>query len=90
MRDILEGTVQLHLKWLLCYLVLEEKMFSLSTLNGRVQSFNNGPADSLNKPTPIGYDTLSSVKRNNVKQSCTYVRFNDNYILYLASQAWCF
>ena len=70
MHDILEGTLQLHLKWLLAYLVIEEKIISLNTLNSRIQSFNYGPADSSNKPTPISLDTLSSTTRNNVKQSC--------------------
>lgn len=60
MHDILEGTLQLHIKWLLSYLILDKKMFSLDTLNGRMQSFNYGSVDSSNKPTPI----------SNVKQSC--------------------
>ena len=72
MHDILEGTLQLHLKWLLNSQILKEKMYSLRTLNARIQSFNFGPADSPNRPTPISYDTLSSSTRNNVKQSCTY------------------
>lgn len=70
MHDILEGTLQLNMKWLLKHLILDEKMFSLDALNGRMQSFDYGMADSSNKPTPISYDTLSSTTRNNVKQSC--------------------
>lgn len=79
MHDILEGTLQLHLKWLLSSQILEEKMYSLRTLNDRIQSFSYGPADSPNRPTPISHDTLSTTKRNNVKQSCKSIIVHNNH-----------
>lgn len=68
--DIMHDILQLHLKWLLSSQILEEKMYSLRTLNDRIQSFSYGPVDSPNRPTTISHDTLSATKRNNVKQSC--------------------
>ena len=69
MHDVLEGTLQLHIKHLLKYLILEQKLFSLNSLNERIQSFLYGPADTCNKPTIISNDTLTS-SGNSVKQSC--------------------
>ena len=68
MHDILEGTLQLHIKWLLRYLI-HEKFLSLGTLNKRIVSFGYGQVDSLNKPTPISQDTMAS-STNTIKQSC--------------------
>lgn len=69
MHDILEGTLQLHIKWLLKYLIIEEAFFPLDLLNTRICSFAYGPADTNNKPTIIGNETLTS-NGNCVKQSC--------------------
>lgn len=69
MHVILEGTLQLHLKWLLRYLIRGEELFSLETLNHRIQSFKYGQADSKNKPTIISHETLSS-SSNSVIQLC--------------------
>lgn len=68
MHDILEGTLQLHIKYLLKYLILEENLFSLNLLNERMQSFLYGP-DNNNKPSIISNDTLIS-SGNCLKQSC--------------------
>ena len=70
MHDILEGTLQLHIRHLLKYLILQEKLFSLNTLNERIQSFLYGPADTCNKPTTISDDIIIS-SGNCLKQSCT-------------------
>lgn len=69
MHDILEGTLQLHIKWLLRHFIYKNKLFSLETLNSRMKSFNFGQSDSSNKPTSITQDTLTSLS-NSVKQSC--------------------
>jgi len=69
MHDILEGVIQLHTKCLLKYLILDEKMFTLSTLNDRILNFQYGPTDSSNKPSIISHDTLTS-SGNTVRQSC--------------------
>jgi len=69
MHDILEGTLQLHIKWLLKYLILEKNFFSLNSLNIRIQSFAYGPADTSNKPTIISNEMLVS-NGNCLKQSC--------------------
>lgn len=71
MHDILESTIQLHIEWLLRQFILEDKIFSLETLNSRMQSFNYGRGDNANKPTSISHDTLAS-SGNTVKQSCKY------------------
>lgn len=74
MHDVLEGTLQLHIKYLLKYLILEENLFSLSLLNDRIQSFLYGSADTCNKPTIISNDTLMS-SGNCLKQSCKQLHY---------------
>lgn len=69
MHDILEGTTQLTMKFLLRYLILQGKMFSLSTLNDRMVSFNYGRGDATNKPSEISRQTLGSLVSNALKQS---------------------
>lgn len=69
MHDILEGCLQLHMKWLLKHFILDEKLFSLELLNSRMKSFDYGKADYSNKPTCIAHDTLTS-SGNSLKQSC--------------------
>jgi len=69
MHDILEGAIQLHIKCLLQHLIVDEKMFTLSTLNNRILSFQYGPADNKNKPSIISHDTLIS-SGTTVRQSC--------------------
>ena len=69
MHDILEGTLQLHMKQLLKYIILEESFLSLDLLNTRISSFVYGPADTSNKPTIISNETLTS-NSNTLKQSC--------------------
>ena len=80
MHDILEGVLQLHLKWLLKYLIEEERMFTLDTLSGRLLSFYYEQSDTQNRPTIISHQTLSSPS-NTVKQSCKVLHV---YILCLS------
>ena len=75
MHDILEGTLQLHIKYLLKHLILEENLFSLNKLNERIQSFLYGTADTCNKPTIISNETFMS-SGNCLKQSCKQFTIN--------------
>ena len=79
MHDILEGILQLHIRHLLKYLILQENLFSLDTLNERIQSFLYGPADTCNKPTTISNDTIIS-PGNCLKQSCKFIIIRTNKI----------
>jgi len=72
MHDILEGSLQLHLKCLLKYCILQKKYFSLDTVNNRIHSFYFGTADATNRPSDIGTDVLTS-SINSVKQSCKFM-----------------
>ena len=62
MHDILEGSLQLHLKCLLKYCILQMKYFSLETVNTRIHSFYFGTADATNRPSDIPTDVLTSVE----------------------------
>ena len=72
MHDILEGSLQLHLKCLFKYCILQMKYFSLDTVNIRIQSFYFGTADATNRPSNIAIDVLTSSK-SSVKQSCKFI-----------------
>ena len=72
MHDVLEGSLQLHLKCLFKYCILQMKYFSLDTVNSRIQSFYFGTADATNRPSNIAIDVLTSSK-NSVKQSCKFM-----------------
>ena len=72
MHDILEGSLQLHLKCLLKYCILRMKYFSLNTVNTRIHSFYFGTADTANRPSDIATDVLTS-SSNSVKQSCKFM-----------------
>lgn len=67
MHDILEGTAQTTLRCLIRHLVYDEKLFSLSTLNKRISSFNYGFTEQKNKPSEISQFSLQS--SDTLKQS---------------------
>ena len=69
MHDVLEGSLQLHIKWLLKHCIIHMKYFSINILNERICSFNFGAAEGSNRPTCIAPDVLMSSKLS-VKQSC--------------------
>lgn len=60
MHDMLEGTLQLTLKCLLCYLIKDQSMFSLTTLNERIASFHYGQANVQNRPSEISRSSFNS------------------------------
>lgn len=70
MHDILEGTLPLTTKLLLNHLIVDEQLFTLSTLNDRMAVFKYGPSTVTNKPSPISDTTLTS-NDTKVKQSGT-------------------
>ena len=49
MHDVLEGSLQLHIKCLLKYCILQMKYFTLDILNTRIHSFYFGTADATNR-----------------------------------------
>ena len=59
MHNILEGSLEHCMRHLLMYLIREEKMFSLDTLNARIASFNYGPSEVKNKPTAIAVASVA-------------------------------
>ena len=69
MHDILEGSLQLHIKWLLKHCITHMKYFTINILNERIRSFNYGAAEGSNRPTCIAPDVLMS-SNISVKQSC--------------------
>jgi len=69
MHDILEGCLQMVLKYTLKYFAVQMKYFTVDTLNTRIHSFHFGSADSANRPSPIPLDVLTS-SGISVKQSC--------------------
>ena len=93
MNNVLEGTLHPSLKQVL-YLTEGKKLFSLDTLNERMQLFNYGPMQTKNKPVPVKAATLTSPDACKLKQSgmsllrvCSLL---PTHMLYSsASQAWC-
>ena len=73
MHDILEGTLlPLTTKLLLNHLIVDEQLFTLSTLNDQMAAFKYGPSTSTvtNKPSPIS-DTKLTSNDTKLKQSGT-------------------
>ena len=52
MHDFLEGLLPIELKLTISSLI-SDRYFTLQQLNNRISSFNFGPADKKNKPSPI-------------------------------------
>jgi len=42
MHEVIEGTLQLSLKQLFLYLIQKERLFTVETLNEKIQSFDYG------------------------------------------------
>lgn len=72
MHDMLEGTLLVTLKCLFCYLIQDQKLFSLKTLNERIASFHFGQADVLNKPSEISRSSFNS-SSDTLRQSGSYI-----------------
>ena len=82
MHDILEGTLQLHLRWLLVHFISVEKLFSLSTFNEHLRSFKYG-CDSTNKPSLISTEALAG---STVKQSCKLTQYRYGTLVHYTPQ----
>ncbi len=60
MHDILEGCLQYEIKELIKYLVLDQKLISLSLLNDKINGFAYRYVEYPNKPSPIMSSSLTS------------------------------
>lgn len=60
MHDQLEGVLPLTIKMLLNKYIQCDKTLTLKIINERIGSFEYGPADCRNKPSPLKDQVLSS------------------------------
>lgn len=76
LHDMLEGVCKYNTSYILLDFMENQKLFSLQTLNYRVEYFNYGPNDKKNKPTLF---TIEKLKERTVKMSGsemhTFVRY---------------
>ena len=82
MHDILVGTLQLHIWWLLVHFISVEKLFSLTTFKERLHSFEYG-CDSTNKPSLISTEALAG---STVKQSCKLPQYRYGTLVHYTPQ----
>ena len=67
MHDILEGSLELCLRYMLIHFIHKEKLFTLKLLNNRLAAFKYGPSEIKNKPTPLAPTSITS--EGHLKQS---------------------
>ena len=67
MHDILEGVAKYTLGNVLHSLIYEEKLFTLETLNKRIQEFDYGDVEVGNRPQKITVDTCKDSKNKGKK-----------------------
>lgn len=83
-HDMLEGVLPFELKLLLKYLIYEEQFFSLDDLNCAIESIELGELESLDRPSPISYQTLRedghSLKQQGFSIMCTHYVYTYMYI----------
>lgn len=60
MHDQLEGVLPLEIKLILKKYIEVDKYFTREVLNQRIESFNYGPVDGRNKPSPIKQQALAT------------------------------
>lgn len=78
MHDVLEGSLQLEIKCLLAVLIRDLKLFSLSNLNHRIQSFPYGPdVGDHPKPLPTGCLTGNPMKQSGKCESHDYMSLRE-------------
>lgn len=69
MHDLLEGTVQMSIKFVLRHLVVINNCFNVNFLNQRINNFRYGPIESKNKLSPnFSLQMLQNVKQKSIKQ----------------------
>ena len=77
MHDLLEGICQYIMTLIIYTYVIEKKLFSLETLNSRIQNFCYGSIEKSNKPEPITMHRLTqklSLKMSAAEMLC-FVRY---------------
>ena len=72
MHILLEGVVPYETKFLLKFLIDDERCMTLKELNSRLESFDYGYMNTKNKPSPIGRDTINSADTK-LKQSGNFI-----------------
>ena len=60
MHDQLEEVLPLETKMLLRKVIQVDRVITLETLNDRIATFNYGPVDQKNKPSPLKQQILTS------------------------------
>ena len=60
MHDILEGTLQYEVKFMLQIMIHKENYFTLDQLNSRIENMELGYMESSNRPTTISVTTINS------------------------------
>ena len=73
MHNIFEGVAVFEFKSMLSVFVQDLKLFSLTTLNRRIQYFPFGFPDTKNRPLPLPTHSLSTSPNDALKQSCKYI-----------------
>ena len=72
-HDFWEGIVPLELSLILKVFISEKKYFNLNFLNERIKSFEYGPVEGINKPSPLKLDGSDiKVKQKAAKISCLF------------------
>lgn len=74
MHILLEGVVPYETKFLLKFLIDDQKCLTLKELNGRLECFDYGYMNIKNKPSPINRDAINSADTK-FKQSGNYSTF---------------
>lgn len=60
MHDILEGVLHYTVKEVLKIFIVDQQLFTLEELNGRITSFDYGYHNDKNKPAPVQRNRLLS------------------------------
>lgn len=74
MHILLEGVVPYETKFLLKFLIDDQKCLTLKKLNGRLECFDYGYMNIKNKPSPINREVINSADTK-FKQSGNYSTF---------------
>ena len=74
-HDVLEGVFPFDTKNLLKYLINEEQFFTLDELNCAIRNIELGQLDSLDRLTPISYQTLFHDQAHSLKQQGIMYKF---------------
>ena len=79
MHNIFEGVAVFEFKSMLSVFIQDLKLFTLTTLNRRIQHFPFGFPDAKNKPLPLPIHILSTSPNDALKQSCKGFLFSSPF-----------